>query len=84
MVSVVQKPFESPGGHELPTGTIVDTSTWRNEQRLHNCRFLRPATESEVIALREGRTLEPPTPAKATATGLTGAKARTPRSRKTH
>ena len=51
MITVVAKPFSGPEG-ELPSGTVIDSSAWRNESRLINCRYLRPATESEAIALR--------------------------------
>lgn len=54
MVSVVQKPFDGPGG-EIPAGTVIDTTGWRNEQRLHNTRHLRAATETEVAELRAGQ-----------------------------
>lgn len=58
MVSVVQKAFDGPGG-EIRTGTIVDSTGWKNEMRLHNCRFLRPATETEAAEFRAGRTAPP-------------------------
>lgn len=47
MITVVTKPFEVDG-YQLTSGQVVDSTTWRNESRLINCRFLREATESEV------------------------------------
>jgi hypothetical protein len=47
MVTVVVRPFEA-AGKELKSGTVIDSTSWRNEARLINCRFLREATEREV------------------------------------
>lgn len=55
MVSVVQKPFDGPGNVPLPVGTVVDSSDWRNEQRLHGSRYLRAATERESRELKKSR-----------------------------
>lgn len=50
MITVVQKPFDGPEG-PLASGIIVDSSRWRNEGRLLNCRYLRAASESEATEL---------------------------------
>lgn len=47
MITVVTKAFEAHG-EQIESGTVVDSSGWRNEGRLLTCRFLRPATEDEV------------------------------------
>ncbi len=49
MFSTVLKAFDGPSGPLAP-GTVVDSTTWRNETRLHGARYLRPATEVEVKA----------------------------------
>jgi hypothetical protein len=49
MISVVVKAFEGPDGL-LESGTTVDSTPWRNEGRLLNCRFIRPATDDEAAA----------------------------------
>lgn len=59
MVTVVTKVFDGPKGPLTP-GTIVDSSAWRNEQRLLNTRFLRPATESEALELEDAPATERP------------------------
>lgn len=71
MIAVVVKPFEAEG-RVLAAGTIVDSSAWRNEGRLINCRWLREATESEVADFKKN-----PTPARPTA-NTTTAKAAKP------
>ena len=55
MISVVQKPFDGPGNVPLPVGTVVDSSAWRNEQRLHGARYLRAATERESREIAKSR-----------------------------
>lgn len=57
MITVVTKPFES-NGEQIESGRVVDSSAWRNESRLINCRFLREATESEVADFKK----HPPKP----------------------
>jgi len=51
MITVVQKPFNAEG-QDLESGDVVDSTNWRNEGRLISCRFLRPATESEIEDFR--------------------------------
>ena len=53
MITVVTKAFKVSGNQELPAGTVVDSTHWRNESRLINCRFLREATESEVADFKK-------------------------------
>lgn len=49
MLAVVQKGFAGPK-RQLTTGTLVDTDGARNEKQLLACRFIRPATDSEMAA----------------------------------
>ncbi len=49
-IHVVMRPVSSAGGL-IPSGTIVDTSQWRNAARLLTQRYLRPATEAEAKTL---------------------------------
>ena len=59
MITVVTKSFETQG-QVLPAGEVVDSTTWRNEGRLINCRFLREATESEVAEFKKKPAPAPP------------------------
>jgi len=52
MVSIVVKAFDGPDGPLAP-GTVVDSSAWRNETRLHGARYLRPASDSELKAAKK-------------------------------
>jgi hypothetical protein len=64
MHTVVLKQFEAEG-RKLEIGEVVDSSDWRNEQKLINTRYLRPATEEEVKALppRDRKAESKPAPA---------------------
>lgn len=48
-IHVVMRPVSSAGGL-IPSGTIVDTSQWRNAARLLTQRYLRPATSEEAAS----------------------------------
>lgn len=49
-IHVVMRPVSATGGL-IPTGTIVDTRTWRNVGKLITQRYLRPATPEEAATI---------------------------------
>lgn len=49
-IHVVMRPVSSAGGR-IPSGTIVNTGTWRNVSKLITQRYLRPATPEEAATI---------------------------------
>lgn len=62
-VHIVMRPVSGPEG-VIPSGTLVDVSTWRNAERLVSQRYLRQATEKEIasatVAVKEEAETEKP------------------------
>jgi len=51
MQTIVQKPFRAEG-KDLQSGTVVDSTGWRNEDALIRTRFLRPLQPGEEVPVQ--------------------------------
>lgn len=63
MVCVVMRPFEGAEARRYQMGEVVDSSEWRNEEKLISLRYLQP--KSLVPPSREVQKEKPPTAAPA-------------------
>ena len=50
MLHVVMRPIPGPEG-DIPSGTLIDPSSWRNTTALISEKFLRPVTPDDTDGL---------------------------------
>lgn len=47
MLHVVMRPLPGPEG-DIPSGTLVDPTKWRNTESLVNFNYMRPLTDADM------------------------------------
>lgn len=53
MYCVIQRAFNGPGTRQYTMGELVDTAEWRLRDKLIEGRYMRPATDREIVTAEE-------------------------------